>query len=1183
MSVFHLRSNRRPCDSRYQFLLRAPRIAGRTLNWYFAIIAALLLTDGTATQAWQNGAESPTKPAARSSNTESKQGDSSASATGDTAIILDKDGNPVEVPLGPTLEEYLKFVRERGLSAASDLPDYYIARLQLAGDVTVEDGVASLDVEILVRLLADGRAVDVPLRLTEATLRDYSYVGPGTLAFVPTERNNGVVCRLRGKGEHSIRLKTLVAVRKSADTLRLQLSLPACPQSELTLTVPRERIMVRGDASGGRIVTSTQKDGSTRIRAFGLGRTLDLSWQELAVRTEVRPEIATTTYASVALEPEGASIEAEQTVVATRGNFDRLTIEIPAGYTLRSLTSPTHPEIQYEQPEFPRVALEFAGPTSGPVKLVWSLYSVKPVAENGEGDSSEADDAAAVEFEVQGFRVEEATRHEGLLRVGVPEGFHLGLQPAPSPDQSRQLLSARLSSFQPEQISRRPSGTEGEQRVWRILDPQFRATFSLERIEPGYHVTPRFALQCNDRFVELTASFDVRVYRGSLQRLDLLWPDFHAQQWRVEVAGSPVDVELQLPDSAGNSGDEVSSAAEGRLGMLLTEARSRTHDNWTIELTCRAPVPEGAESFPLTLPQADVPIERLRSPIVRVINERNIESTLVAARRTVAHEVPDDASDPVDSHLPANLRTRAWEIDSPTIQFDATVTAHDQQVSCAPYATLRFDDDHFEVVQRLDYSVVYEPLSRVRVEIPTELAGESISRAEFRLLRPGVDTTEKLTPVGAGLQAGESVQRSLQLPDALWGQFTVFCEYSVPIQDLRATSGTSVSDVPLIQSADATAEATRVEIQVPADIEIQLPSDAWQPEVSVGRFPVWLAQGTQRRLQVTSQSSTGRASERFAVRSAELQTELFPIGSRTRVAYRVEGDVSWLTLTFPPDCSLTSIRAWWDGAVLEADDIREVADSSRALRFDLDVDSGVRTHLLQIEYQSHGRHDFGPFSTVTVQAPEFSSGVQLSESVWEVTLPEDQYVLAYPESWLPQMRWQRDGLAWRRKPAGRGPEANWSSLENTSAASRSPFFGSGLITPYRFSAFGHLQPMEIRSMSRPAIVMTGTGLSLAIGLILLRIPATRHVLTLLVVTFAVSVIGLWHLESLQLLAQPALFGLLLAAVGTLIDVRTRQRMKSSYVAYSSPSDFLVPGSSVVDIMQEDTKASPRRAPDATGV
>ncbi len=1187
MSVSHFRTNHSPPGFRHQSSPVSPRAAGRLFGWCFAVAAALmLLTDARTSYAWQNGTDSKPQPAARPSNGNTGGDESTSKPTGDTAIILDNDGNPVEIPVGPTWEEFLKFVRERGKSAATDLPDYYIARLQLTGEVNAEDSVASLDAEILVRVLTDKRAVDVPLRLTEATLRDHSYSGSGTLAFIPTDRNNGVVCRLAGKGEHSIRLKMLVTVRKSADTFRLQLSLPPSPQSELTLTVPRERIVVRGDTSGNRMIGSTQQDGTTRIRAFGLGTTLDLSWQELAARTEVRPEISTTTLVAAALEPDGASIEAEQTIVATRGNFDRLKIEIPAGFTLRSLTSPTHPEIQYEQPEFPRVVLEFPGPTSGPVKLTWSLYSVKPADGTGESNPAETEDDSPIEFEIQGFRVEEAGRHDGFLRVSVPEGFHLGQSEAQTPDQTRQLMYARVSAFQPELISRRSPGTEGEQLVWRILDPRFRAGFRLERIEPGYHVTPRFTLQFNDRIVELTASFDVSVYRGSLRRLDLLWPDFDTQKWRVEVAGSPVDVELQLPNSNGAGSSEQPAAerpaTEDRITMLLTEARSRTHDNWTIELTCRAPVPEGVKSFPLTLPQVDVPIERLRSPIVRVINEQNIESTLTAARGTVAHEVPDDAAEPVKSHLPANLQTRAWEIDSPSLQFDATVSAHEQEVSCDSYATLRYDDDHFEITQRLEYSVAYEPLSRVRIEIPTESAGEAISRAEFRLLRRGDVEPKKLMPIGAGLPVGETIQRSLQLPESLWGRFTIICEYSVPIEDLLTTSKTFVSNIPLIQSADAATETTRVEIQAPANIDMQLPAETWQPEVSVGRFPAWLAQGTQRRLQVTSKSSTGRASERFSVRYARLQTALFPTGSSTQAAYQVEGDTSWLTLTFPPDCNLNSIVATWDGQPLDPGAIREVPDSLHTLRFDLNVDGNATSHVLEIEYQSRDRHDFGPLSTLTVHAPEFSSGVQLSEAVWEVTLPDDQYVLVYPENWMPQMRWQRDGIVWRRKPTDRDRQADWPTLESTGTRPSVPLFGGSLTTPYRFSAFGHHQSLVIRSMSRPAIVMTGTGLSLAIGLILLRIPATRHVLTLLTATFAISVIGLWHLESLQLLAQPAVFGLLLAVVGTLIDVRARQRMKSSYVAYSSPSDFLVPGSSVVELMQEETKTSPRRTPDATG-
>ncbi|MBI1310642.1 hypothetical protein GC176_04975 [bacterium] len=1152
------------------------------MRWRLAVMLPLLLTALTQNVfAWQGGSTGASKsepataaaePAKNQPRTETQPAPNT-----DTVIVLDKNGNPVEVPLGPTWEEYLKFVRERSLPAVGSLPDFYIARLQLTGQVNVEDAVASLEIEALIRVLAEERTVDIPLRLAEATLRDHSYSGPGTLAFVPTERNNGIVCRLLGAGEHTIRLKTLVAVRKTGDTSRLQLSLPPCPQSELTLTIPGERIVVRGDTTNGRTESTTQTDGTTRIRAYGLGTAVDLSWQELSTRAEVRPEIAVTSFVSVMLDPDGADIDAEQTIVATRGNFDRLTIEIPAGFNLRSLTSPTHPEIQYEQPEFPRVPIQFAGPTAGPVKLTWSLYSVTAAGETA-GPETQTDNAV-IPFELQGFRVEEASRHEGFLRVGVPEGFRLN---APRPDtagRTPQLQHARLSSFQPELIGRRSSGADGSMEVWRILDPGFRAGFQLERIEPGYLVEPRYSLTCNDRLIELTAAFDVSVYRGTLQKLDLLWPEFQKQKWRVEVAGSPVDIELQLPTA---SSDEPSRQND-LLGMVLTEPRSKTHGKWTIELTCRAPVPEAGKPFPLNLPQVDVAIERLRSPLVRVTNERNIESTLTAARGTVAHLIPDESSDNSASNVPANLQPRVWEIDSPSIQFDVTVSAHEQQVTCSPSATLRYDNDRFEVVQRLDYSVMYEPLSRVRVDIPSEIADATISQAEFWLSIPNSDDRQKLVSVGTGLQLGETIQRSLQLPESMWGRFSIICEYSVTAPDLTAAPAGAVSEVPLIQSADAVAKSTRVEIQAPANVELHLPTETWQPELSVGRFPAWIAQGGQQRLQVEGQSSTGRASERFAVQRAALQTQLFRNGSKTNAAYLIEGDVSWLSITFPDNCNLASIEARWDGELLPAEAIRLLPDSTHSLRFDLQVEDDAPAHTLQIRYQSLDGADFSPFTSLTIQPPRFSSDVLLSESVWEITLPEDQYVFVYPENWAPQMRWQRDGVVWKRQPVGAVPTV-WAAAGSSGAASPRDEFGGadGSIVPYRFSAFGHQQPLVIQSMSRPAIVMAGTGLALAIGLVLLRIPATRHVLTLLVLTFAISVVGLWHLESLQLLAQPAVFGLLLAGVGTLIDARARQKQKSSYVAYTSPSDFVVPGSSVVDIMQEETRTSPRRTPDAAG-
>lgn len=107
-------------------------------------------------------------------------------------------------------------------------------------------------------------------------------------------------------------------------------------------------------------------------------------------------------------------------------------------------------------------------------------------------------------------------------------------------------------------------------------------------------------------------------------------------------------------------------------------------------------------------------------------------------------------------------------------------------------------------------------------------------------------------------------------------------------------------------------------------------------------------------------------------------------------------------------------------------------------------------------------------------------------------------------------------------------------------------------------------------MSQPAIILAGAGLTLAIGLVLLRIPSTRHVLTILVVGFGLSLAGLWHLEAVQLLLQPAVFGLILAIVASIIESRIKRRQRASLVTFSSPSDFLVPGSSREEIIHDES-------------
>ena len=83
---------------------------------------------------------------------------------------------------------------------------------------------------------------------------------------------------------------------------------------------------------------------------------------------------------------------------------------------------------------------------------------------------------------------------------------------------------------------------------------------------------------------------------------------------------------------------------------------------------------------------------------------------------------------------------------------------------------------------------------------------------------------------------------------------------------------------------------------------------------------------------------------------------------------------------------------------------------------------------------------------------------------------------------------------------------------------------------------------------------------------LIKIPATRSVLTLLLLGFLLTLAGLWSMAPLQLLLQPGLFGLVLAVAAAVIDGYLKRKRTSTILTLSSPSDFVAPGSteSVID-------------------
>ena len=100
-------------------------------------------------------------------------------------------------------------------------------------------------------------------------------------------------------------------------------------------------------------------------------------------------------------------------------------------------------------------------------------------------------------------------------------------------------------------------------------------------------------------------------------------------------------------------------------------------------------------------------------------------------------------------------------------------------------------------------------------------------------------------------------------------------------------------------------------------------------------------------------------------------------------------------------------------------------------------------------------------------------------------------------------------------------------------------------------------------MGRSGIVLLGAGLALMLGVTLLKIPATRNILTLLVLGFLTALAGLWYPAPVEVLLQPALLGLTLACLAVLIDTLVKRRAPAAgMLTISTPSDYLSAKSSV---------------------
>ncbi len=508
----------------------------------------------------------------------------------------------------------------------------------------------------------------------------------------------------------------------------------------------------------------------------------------------------------------------------------------------------------------------------------------------------------------------------------------------------------------------------------------------------------------------------------------------------------------------------------------------------------------------------------------------------------------------------------ALRIDSPKADFDATVTTQQQKIDTESRAKIEVRAGRLQVEQRIQYRVSYERLSEATLVLPKELRRASV---QFTVDRP--DLEAKIDPSWTtGEPSGSDIARIPLSPQPRIGTFELYAHYSVHLPE--SPSQAVEVPIPLVRSRDSAFKTLRVELHAPDDSEFEVVDDSWIPSLAIdkGSTYAWTAKGEQSVLPLRLVRVTALASPGVKIGRALVRSTLDPTGTAlTTAQYRIQGPVSRIALTLP--AGSTEPKFWLDRLPLKPERIREARPNSGEYLLDIGALSPEPEPVLTVQFGDPNAQSCDLIGSHTLGAPAFPDNTSVESTVWEVTLPFEQYLYSAPRGFTPEFRWQRDGAVWDRRPT---PKAADLSRWLVGAARATADDGN----TYAFSRFGPAQTIVVGSMAGSFVVFVGAGLALLAAFVLLRLRAARSLLTLFLFTFAVAVCCLWYAEAVRLLLQPALIGFLLACVAAVIDARMQKRRGRLLLEPPGAAEFVTTATSPSSIERHLVPAADPEAP-----
>jgi hypothetical protein len=884
----------------------------------------------------------------------------------------------------------------------------------------------------------------------------------------------------------------------------------------LTLQVPQPRITARADERSNLELRAL--DGHSEIKLIGLGPRLELSWQPQPQVATVDPVLEVRTSISASLDGQSVLMEANQRIVALQGAVGDIKVRLPPNSELLRLEGPTYEKHRLDPDNLNQVIVTLKEPSAEKIDLRWTVRS-----EIGSPDRPVV---------LEGFEVERARIQTGHLAVRVVGSFRA----TKVSDDDRFVHPANVSDLAKVSPSIPAQGEIAS--AYRILKQPFRLVLQLEKAQPYLTVQPYMLLSLSGDRADLDAIYQ---FRGSVDEVTIDWPRWKQEGWKIE----PIIKSDGWKAEAGNEGRvEQAIYEESAIRVRLAE---RTEGRFQIRLRAQRPLTPRAErtDFSLPLAQATSP-----SPAVVVLGMAdNVEVDFKPTGETSLRPLPTHLLDstPFSKHALESRRNAYW-VDSPQPTFAGAITVHRQRISTQTEADASLQGSQIVIDQRILYDVAYERLAQVTLAVPAAIA----DRCTF-FSAGGIE----LIPTAIGPASDDGRQLRVTLDQPRLGRFEVLARFTLDRAQAMGDQP-SAQSIPFVHSVDAPFSTTRFRFTEGGAVDASVADPLWKKQTAAGFGPAWVADGEPAQIAVVLNRSGELVPESEAATRAWIRA-VFETGGRAvyRAQFRLASAAPRLMVAFPPQVAPSEF--YWGQQKLGAAQAAPVAGKPGTYRLLAPDGQDTRPPLITIVYQQQYAGGFSNTGTHRLAAPRVGDAASPTETVWEVSLPQDQHLFTQPEGYRPLYRWQRERFFFARKDnLPHEALVRWIGAIDGPTETSLP---TGM-NQYKFETFGTDSGGTFRSMSRHIIVLIGAGLALLVGFMLMYVPATRHVLTILLVAFATTAIALWFSEPVLVLLQPAALGLALAVLAALLQGWLRRQRQGRIVALTAPSALLAPGSSL---------------------